>query len=142
MPAAGAGTVSVILPGTSLASVATLTLLVDGAGYTTATGLATTCTNNTAQGLTVDITAAAGDIIAITINAAGSGYNPGDIITVVQGGGSNGTATINTVTKGTPIAAQALTFTGLQSGQILPVVIDYVTAVGGGAAVGDFTIGR
>ena len=141
MPAAGAGTVSVILSGTSLASVATLTLLAGGSGYTTAVAAVTTCSNPNASGLTVDTTVVAGAITVIVVNAVGAGYNPGDIITVAAGGG-DGTATINTVNRGTPAVGQALTFTGLQSGQILPVVIDYVTAVGGGAAVGDFTIGR
>ena len=39
-----------------------------------------------AQGLTVAITQAGGVIQSLAIVAAGSGYNPGDIITVVEAG--------------------------------------------------------
>lgn len=141
MPADNTASISVILPGISLDSVATLTLTAGGTGYGAVTGAVTTCSNPNASGLTVNTTIDGGVIQTIEVNAVGAGYNPGDIITVAAGGG-DGTATINTVNIGTPVAGQALTFTGLQSGQILPVVIDYVTAVGGGTAVGDFTIGR
>ena len=141
MPAAGAGTIDVILPGISLDSVAALTLSAGGSGYTTATAAATTCSNPNASGLTVDTTVVAGAITVITVNAVGAGYNPGDIITVAAGGG-DGTAVIDIVNRGVPATSQAITLTGLQSGQIIPVIVDYVTAVGGGTAVGDFMIGK
>ena len=42
---------------------------------------------------------------------------------------------------GKPTVGQAITFEGLQSGSILPVAVDYVTAVAGnGVAVGDFIV--
>ena len=135
-----AGDVSVILPGMSLNSVATLTLSAGGSGYTTATGAATTCSNANASGLTVDTTAVAGAITVIAINAAGSGYNPGDIITVA-GGGGDGTAVIDTVNVDAPIAAQALTFKAVPAGTILPVAVDYVTALNT-VTVADIIVGK
>lgn len=42
-----------------------------------------------------------------------------------------------------PGSSQVITFKGLQSGSILPVAVDYVTAVAGtGVTVGDFIVGR
>jgi hypothetical protein len=44
---------------------------------------------------------------------------------------------------GKPTVGQAITFEGLQSGSILPVAVDYVTAVAGtGVTVSDFIIGK
>ena len=44
---------------------------------------------------------------------------------------------------GPPVVGQAIEFKGLQSGSILPVTVDYVTAVAGaGVTVGDFIVGR
>tara|TARA_R110002020_G_scaffold180456_7_gene374868 strand:- start:1897 stop:4875 length:2979 start_codon:yes stop_codon:yes gene_type:complete len=48
----------------------------------------------TGAGATVDIEATNGAITSAKINAAGTGYRVGDIITVVQSGGSGGTVTI------------------------------------------------
>ena len=48
---------------------------------------------------------------------------------------------VTAVGGGPPVAGQAITFEGLQSGSILPVAVDYVTAVAGaGVAVGDFIV--
>ena len=42
-----------------------------------------------------------------------------------------------------PVASQAITFAGLQSGSILPVTVDYVTAVSGsGVTVSSFIVGK
>ena len=54
--------------------------------YTTATGVATTGGNGT--GCTVNTTAVNGVITAITINAAGSGYQVGDTLTITGGDGT------------------------------------------------------
>ena len=44
---------------------------------------------------------------------------------------------------GKPTAGQAIEFKGLQSGSVLPVAVDYVTAVTGtGVTVNDFIIGK
>ena len=142
MPADNTASISVILPGISLDSVATLTLTAGGTGYGAVTGAATTCSNPNASGLTVDTTIDGGVIQTIVVNAVGAGYNPGDIITVAAPG-TLGTAVIDTVNRGVPVASQAITFVGLQSGSILPIAVDYVTAVAGtGVAVGDFIVAK
>jgi hypothetical protein len=44
---------------------------------------------------------------------------------------------------GAPVAGQAIEFKGLQSGSVLPVTVDYVTAISGtGVTVADFIVGR
>ena len=126
------GDISVILPGTSLNSVSTLSLLSGGTGYTNGaqTNLATTCPNNLASGLTIDATVVANAITVPTIgNSAGSGYNVGDIVTITGAGGTDATITITAVNDGVPISAQAITFKGVPAGTILPVAVDYVTAL-------------
>ncbi len=130
------GDISIIMPGVSLASVSSLSIINAGTGYSAAVAnLATTDSNNLSQGLIVDITAnaATGAIETVTINTAGSGYNVGDIVTIVEGGrpgGSiNATARITAVNEGVPIAAQAIEFKGVQAGTILPVAVDYVTSL-------------
>ena len=122
----------VISPGTSLNSVSTLSLLSGGTGYTNGaqTNLATTCPNNLASGLTIDATVVANAITVPTIgNSAGSGYNVGDIVTITGAGGTDATITITAVNDGVPISAQAITFKGVPAGTILPVAVDYVTAL-------------
>ena len=126
------GDVSVILAGTSLNSVSTLSLLSGGTGYTNGAqvNIPTLCSNNLASGLTINATVAGNAITNPTIgNAAGSGYNVGDIVTVNGAGGTNATITITAVNNGVPVSAQALTFKGISAGTILPVAIDYVTAL-------------
>ena len=85
-----------------------------------------------AQDLTLVITVAGGVIQTITIAAAGSGYNVGDIITIVQAGRPVGSvdakAVITAVNDGVPVAAQSIEFK-VQAGDILPVAIDYITSL-------------
>ena len=138
------GDVSVILPGTSLNSVSTLSLLSGGTGYTNGaqTNLATTCPNNLASGLTISATVAGNAITDPVIgNSAGSGYNVNDIVTITGAGGSNATITITAVNDGVPISAQAVTFKGVPAGTVLPVAVDYVTALATVAAT-DIIVGR
>jgi hypothetical protein len=138
------GDVSVILPGTSLSSVSTLSLLSGGTGYNNGaqTNIATTCPNNLASGLTIDSTVAGNAIVDPTIgNSAGSGYNVGDIVTVTGAGGTDATITITAVNDGVPISAQAITFKGVPAGTILPVAVDYVTALATVTAT-DIIVGR
>ncbi len=138
------GDISVILGGTSLNSVSTLSLLSGGSGYTNGaqTNLNTTCSNNMAQDLTINATVVGGAITDPTIgNSAGSGYNVGDIVTVNGAGGTNATITITAVNDGVPVSAQAITFKGVQAGSILPVVVDYVTSLTTVAAT-DIIVGR
>jgi hypothetical protein len=72
-----------------------------GTGYTTATGVATTSAGG-GSGLTVDITAVAGAITAITVNDAGSGYEIGDTITIT-GGTIPEVITVTAITYDNPI---------------------------------------
>ena len=65
-----------------------------GTGYVSATAVATTGGSGT--GLTVDITAVAGAVTAVTINAAGGNYAEGETVTIT-GGGANATIAILTV---------------------------------------------
>ena len=129
------GTVRVIIAGTVGAqnTVTNLTLVSGGTGYTTANGVATTVTSivpaSNGAGLTVDITAAGGVITAAVINAAGTNYGLGDIITVT-GGGANATFRVDGVRSLDPTAADAIEFVGAQAGSILPVVVDYVLLTG------------
>ena len=142
------GDISVIMPGVSLASVNSLSIVNAGTGYSTAVAdLATTDSNNLSQGLTVDITAAAvgGAILTVTIKTAGSGYSVGDIVTIVEGGRPGGsidaTARVTAVNQGVPIALQAIEFKGVQAGTILPVAVDYVTSLTTVTAA-DIIVGR
>jgi hypothetical protein len=133
------GTVRVIISGTVGAqnTVTNLTLVSGGTGYTTANGVATTVTSivpaSNGAGLTVDTTAAGGIITSVVINAAGTNYGLGDIITVA-GGGVNATFRVDGVTSLNPTAADAIEFVGAQAGSILPVVVDYVLIPGANAA--------
>jgi hypothetical protein len=135
------GNINVIMAGTSLASVRSLNLTAAGAAYSTVTA-ATTCSNNMAQGLTVAITQNGGAIQSLAIVAAGSGYNPGDIITVIEAGGGAGgaTAVITAVNDGVPVVAQAITFENVQAGSFLPVAVDFITALGAGVTEADVII--
>ena len=137
------GNIDVIVAGTSLASASTLTLSTGGTLYTTITAT-TTCSNNMAQGLTVAITQTGGVIQSLAIVAAGSGYNPGDIITVVEGGRGGGAvdakAVITAVNDGVPVAAQAITFESVQAGSFLPVAVDFITSLGTGVTEADVII--
>ena len=137
------GNIDVIVAGTSLASANTLTLSTGGTLYTTITAT-TTCSNNMAQGLTVAITQAGGVIQSLAIVAAGSGYNPGDIITVVEAGRGGGAvdakAVITAVNDGVPVAAQAITFESVQAGSFLPVAVDFITSLGTGVTEADVII--
>ena len=137
------GNINVIVAGTSLASAKTLSLSSGGTLYTTITA-DTSCSNNMAQGLTVAITQDAGVIQSLDIVAAGSGYNPGDIITVLEpgraGGAVDAKAVITAVNDGVPVAAQAITFESVQAGSFLPVSVDFITALGAGVTEADIII--
>jgi len=143
-----AGTVKVIVAGTlgETATVTQLTLLSGGTGYTTATGVATTPTNNLTPSegkqLTVDITASAGVITAVSVNAAGTGYRAGDIITIAQGGsGLDATVRVDEIKGLLPTTADGIEFKNVAAGTILPVVVDYVLVPSSGAAT-DIIVGK
>ena len=121
------GSIEVIPSGTSLGSASTLSKLNAGTGYSALANLPTTCSNNMAQDLTLTITETGGVIDnAVIGNSAGSGYNVGDIVTVDQAGGANGTFTITAVNRGIPVIAQSIEFKVL-AGNVLPIAVDYIT---------------
>lgn len=70
--------------------------LVAGDNYTTATDVAVT--GGTGTGLTVDITAVAGNLTVVVVNKPGSGYTVADTITVAQVGSDlDGTIDVDTI---------------------------------------------
>lgn len=144
------GDVSVILPGVTLGDAeefrwgAIVPGTSEGTGYTVAaTVLTTECSNNLATGLTLEITGVGGggEVQSVDIVAGGSGYNVNDIVTIVDGANKTAKIKVNKVGSGTPISAQAITFKGVPAGTILPVAVDYVTALATVTAT-DIIIGR
>ena len=113
------------------------TIITAGTGYTTAVGLTTTVTSivpsSAGTGCIVDITAVAGAVTIVTINAGGQQYAIGDILTIVQGN-SDCTIRIDAVQSLPPVAGDAIEFLGAQAGTILPVVFDYILIPGAAAA--------
>jgi hypothetical protein len=75
--------------------------VVAGTGYVTAT--AVPVAGGTGVGMTVNITALAGDVTVATINSPGFGYTAADVVTIIQGGGASDdeTVTIDTVSAAT-----------------------------------------
>ena len=103
-----------------------------GTQYTDNTNLPTTTTGN-GTGLTVDITTLPTDIqniLTITINTAGTGYENGDFIEVVESGqgGINQARYSVQVSAGLPTVAQAIEFKNVPQGEWFPVAVDYVLA--------------
>jgi hypothetical protein len=100
-------------------------MISNGTGYTVnETGVTVTSASGLGTGLTVDTLVANGGITSIAVNAAGVGYRQGDVITVTSGNG-NATFTVNVI-NALPIAGDAVTFTNVPAGTILPVAVDYV----------------
>ena len=123
----GTGTVKAILSSTLGGVVTDLTITSPGAGYTTATGVATLNDDGTvASGLTVDITVdnSTSSIVTAVLNNAGSGYTVGQTLRLA-GGTSMAVITVTGVNN-TPLASQAVSFQGVQAGTYLPVIVDYV----------------
>ena len=103
-----------------------------GTQYTDNNNLSTTTTGN-GTGLTVDITTSAEaiqNILTITINTAGTGYENGDFIEVVESGqgGINQARYSVQVSAGLPTVAQAIEFKNVPQGEWFPVAVDYVLA--------------
>jgi hypothetical protein len=82
---------------------------------------------------TVTLTSAPNGVItAVAINNGGTDYATGDIITIVQGGNAtDATFVVDSAVNALPTqAADAITFTGVIAGTVLPVMVDYVMATG------------
>jgi len=97
-----------------------------------------------ASGSKITITESANVVASATVgNNAGVNYSVGDVITIAQAGSDLNATLVVSKRALKPLVSQAVTFTGLQSGSILPVSVDYVTAVGGGGVtVDNFIVGR
>ena len=124
-------------------AIATFTILDGGQGYTAADILTIVQGANDDARITL-ATAPNGAVTAAVIgNSAGLNYSIGDVITIAQAGsGLNATLTVTDILL-KPLSSQAITFAGLQPGSILPVAVDYVTAVAGtGMTVANFIVGR
>ena len=78
-----------------------------GTGYATANNVATT-TDGSGSGLTVNITASSGAITNVVVATAGSGYAPGDTITIA-GGGQAATIDVATVFTDAQVALADIT---------------------------------
>jgi len=86
-----------------------ITKLASGTGYNSVDGAVTTCSSG--SNCTLDTTAADGELVSAVVNAAGTGYVVGNVLTVA--GGTNGKFTVLTVnnetgavlTVGAPVVA-------------------------------------
>lgn len=137
-----AGTINVIPAGTSKASLkvgvkgegVVFKQLTAGTNYSSGTTFPTTDTNPTnPNDITVQVFVDVGGAVqSIQIINGGSGYNVGDIITVVETGRPAGstdcTFQILKLERGVPTADESLEFK-VQAGQYLPIAIDYITSI-------------
>jgi hypothetical protein len=106
-----------------------------GQDYSPGANTFATTTTGSGTGLTVDVVVAntaLANILTIAVNTAGTGYENGDFIEVVEGGqgGVNQARYRVQVSAGLPTATQAVIFKGLGTGGFLPVTVDYVLATG------------
>ena len=133
------GTINVIPAGTSKGIVplglnTDITILNGGTNYTAGTTLPTLDSNpRNGSGLTVQVTVAAGGVVAsVTVIAGGSGYQAGDIITIVEDGRGVGavdaTFQLKKVDRGIPTSDESVEFK-VVAGQFLPLAVDYITNV-------------
>ena len=117
-----------------------------GSNYTQGITATTTCSNNMAQGLTLKLTtvnAGTGAIEGVEVVNGGSGYNVGDLVTVVEAGRPGGSVDavlkVHKVGKGVPSADQATIF-HIQGCGVLPIAVDYITALEAGLPESDIVI--
>lgn len=116
-----------------------------GSNYTQGITATTTCSNNMAQGLTLKITNVdgSGGINGVEVVNGGSGYNVGDLVTVVEAGRPAGSVDavlkVHKVGKGVPSADQATIF-HVQGCGILPIAVDYITELEAGLPESDIVI--
>ena len=96
-----------------------------GTGYVTANNVATTTTGS-GTGLIVNITASSGAITNVVVASAGSGYAPGDTITIAGGGTS---ATIDVATVFTDAQVALADITAMEVGATLTGATSGTTAV-------------
>jgi hypothetical protein len=97
---------TISIPPPVIGDVRTVGNIVAGTGYISGTNRATTTTGS-GTGLTLDVTANAGGITAVTINARGSGYVAGD--SIVISGGTGGRVNVFTVSADATINISSVT---------------------------------
>ncbi len=106
-----------------------------GEQYSPGANTFATTTTGSGTGLTVDVVVAntaLANILTIAVNTAGTGYENGDFIEVVeagQGGVDQAKYSVQ-VSAGFPTVDEAVTFKGLGTGGFLPVTVDYVLETG------------
>jgi len=117
-----------------------------GTNYTAGITATTTCSNNMAQGLEVklsNVNAGTGAIEGVEVVKGGSGYNVGDLVTVVEAGRPAGSVDavlkVHKVGKGIPDGNQATIF-HIQGCGVLPIAVDYITALEAGLPESDIVI--
>ncbi len=117
----------ITIPNPNSGGVATFNFgtLSGGTGYVTANNVATTTTGS-GVGLIVNITASSGSVTNVTVASAGSGYAPGDTITIAGGGTS---ATIDVATVFTDAQVTLADITAMEVGATLTGSTSNTTAV-------------
>ena len=111
-----------------IGGVTSYSITAGGTGYTATTGVATTVAPAGGTGLTVDTTVVGGVVTHVVINAVGSSYSVGDVVTIT-GGGGNAKFTVTSVqsTTGDIPAGAIVSGVGVSSGT---TVVSYNTANG------------
>jgi len=147
----GAVGLSYLYPENQSTTSSALTLVDGGEGYSVSTA---TSSGGSGTGMTFNVTSVvAGKIVSISINNDGTGYRVGDVVNVIQAGGSNAYVELTSVvgplvlaTGGTGYTAGTKTTTGGSgSGLTVSITVDGLGAVtaadivsfGGGYQFGD-----
>ena len=124
------GVIDTITGGGATGPIGTFTITNGGINYTATDVLTIVDGAGTGGSITLQ-TAPNGAVTAIAINAAGANYSVGDVITVAQAGsGLDCKFCIRSVQSDLPVIGDAVTFTAVPIGEILPVSVDYIVATG------------
>jgi len=113
------------------------TTLFGGSGYATANNVGTSA-SLTGVGLTVDVTESSGVLTDVVIRAAGSGYAPGEVITITHTVGAVLAAALNTTPIGTGYSSATGMTTTATTGTGTGLTVDIIDDGLGGVA--SFTI--
>ena len=147
----GAIGLSYLYPDNQGTTSSTLTLINGGSGYSGATA---TSSGGSGTGMTFNsITVVSGTITAVSINNSGTGYQVGDVVNIVQSGGSNAYVELTSIQGPLRISAAGSGYTagtktttgGSGSGLIVAIEVNgsggvtsaNIISFGGGYQVGD-----